>query len=150
MMARSPVAGIFVGVLYALLAAAMLVGGYWMFFDDKVPAYQSYAAWFNHSNVPTEQFRAGDTAYIARTVCGTREMPVSTGKRLVRWDGTIYILPTSEGRLELGCRKMILAVPLPVVLRPGKYEYQAMMRYSNNPLRDSSYTFPTPLIEIVP
>jgi hypothetical protein len=146
----------FVAVIGISAAAFVMIIGtlfvYWFYFDTQPPFTATNVYTMNEKGEKTDTFHAGDTMLVYRDLCFERDLPVMIGRSLRRIDAPELnvAINTTSNQIRKGCTHNSNVLQIPVQTPPGKYHFEATVRYSNNPFQESSVLWPSPVINIVP
>lgn len=93
-------------------------------------------------------FEHGERLDIHLRICKKENIRETILGRFV--DGVIFSIPSNESNFEAKCYdSYISSVSIPSTLPEGNYVYEEQVIYQVNPIRTISYTFRTPLFQVV-
>lgn len=134
--------------LLAVNSATVTVGVWWYFFDS-VTIVAKNSEWYGNDRVPRRQFKAGEMAYLSREICSSRNIHVSTSRRLVSIDEKIQnVQPASNGPIKKGCQRFVYGLMMPA-LPPAEYVLRVTLSGNLNPLATSAMILDSPPYEVV-
>lgn len=122
-------------------------------YDDAPPFTSTHVALTDSNDVAQSVFRPGDSMYVRRDLCFMRDTTVQFNRRFVsvgRTPEIIVNINTTSGLFKKGCVPNANVVRVPPETPPGRYAFDVVIQYSNNPLQRGAATLlPAPILTIV-
>lgn len=122
--------------VYALIVVAMVViysvaGGmmYWLFFDTTKPIE------FIQARSEKPVYRRDDLITIHYEYNKTRDCPVEVVRTLTNEEGSMIIIGTLPGMMELDETTHTISFSFPNAMKNGVWTYYAIAHYRCNPLK---------------
>lgn len=143
--------------LIGICAATLVLGSgalmaYWLYWDDKPPFRNDIVYTMDEQGRETTVFRAGQVMLVYRDLCFDRDLLVTFGRSLRRLEPPPQLnisINSTQGQVVAGCRNNANVIQIPMNTPPGHYQFEAVVRWSNNPLREDAVMLPAPKIEII-
>lgn len=126
---RKHLLSIFAFGTLALMAATMIVIGYW-----SLAPYKTID--FNNLPYKTEKtlYTQGEHTYYVVDYCKYTDVAPKLDKKFV--DGLIFEALETRAVLTMGCHRVAIPLQIPRTLPPGEYHLEIVLTYSVNPIRD--------------
>lgn len=147
-----------IAAIIGLCAGALVMGAaglfsWWLYLDTAPPFTNQIVYTMNAKGEKTDTFRAGDTMLVYRDLCFLRDMPVTFGRSLRRLEPMPELnvsINQTQGQLKRGCVSNANTLIIPSNTLPGRWRFENVLRYSNNPFQEASVMLPPVEIIIVP
>lgn len=129
---------------------AVIVGYYWVLFDPVPNLTISEEIWRNANGETTNQFHAGEIAYLSRIACADKAAQTSQGRSLRSVDG-MFAVPLESGVSDIkpGCITYTIGTPIAASIPPRQYQYIVNLQMTFNPLRTVTIVLKSPPIEVM-
>lgn len=137
----------------ALVIGAACLFGFWLYLDTQPPFTNQIVYTMDRFGNKTDHFRAGDTMLVYRDLCFTRDLPVTFGRSLRRLDPKPELNVTinqTTGQLRRGCVANANTLVIPAETLPGRYRFENVVRWANNPFTEQVAMLPPVEIVVLP
>jgi hypothetical protein len=129
--------------------AALSMFAWWAWLD-AVQVEAANQHWYGADKLDRQRYRPGEVAYLSRNFCSSRDVNVTTARRLTSLDGTIGVsVASSIGVIKEGCDLFVYGLAIPVGLPEGWYIYRETLRLDINAVQDQTVVIDSPPLYVM-